>query len=122
MLGIFEQNLLISSLVFLATLIAVSSGYALLRKNLSEAAQALRAYHTPHGNGQTVENSDDQKPNADLLHTYPIWITSHDRQVTWGNKVFKNSKSDFVTTCKHWLSIGQTDGWIQALSGAGQIS
>jgi hypothetical protein len=51
-LGIFGQNFLISNLVFLATLIAVSSGFALLRKNLSEAAQALRAYHTPRGNGQ----------------------------------------------------------------------
>jgi hypothetical protein len=44
--GIVEQNLLISDLMFFATLIAMSSGYALLRKNLSEAAQALRADHS----------------------------------------------------------------------------
>ena len=42
MLGIVEQNLLISGMVFLATLIAMSSGYALLRKNLNVAGQAMR--------------------------------------------------------------------------------
>ncbi|MDB2369711.1 hypothetical protein N9V48_02135 [Planktomarina temperata] len=46
-MGIVEQNLLISGLVFLATLIAMLSGYALLHNNLSGAAKALRAYHTP---------------------------------------------------------------------------
>ena len=89
MLGIFGQNFLISNLVFLATLIAVSSDFALLRKNLSEAAQALRAYDTPGSNSQTAKNTDDQRPNAAELHPYPIWITSHDRQVTWGKKAFE---------------------------------
>ncbi|MGB2127054.1 PAS domain-containing protein [Planktomarina sp.] len=122
MLGIVEQNLLISGLVFFATLIAMSSGYALLRKNLSEAARALRADHSHRNTGQTAGNLYDHRPNAAELHPYPIWVTSHDRHVTWGNKAFKNSESDFVATCKHWLSIGQTDGRIQAHSGAGQIS
>ena len=122
MLEIVEQNLLISGLVFLATLIAISSGYALLRKNLSEAAQALRADHSHRNTSQTAGNSYDHRPNAAELHPYPIWVTSHDRHVTWGNKAFKKSESDFVATCKHWLSIGQTDGRIQAHSGAGQIS
>jgi len=114
-LGIFGQKFLISNLVFLATLIAVSSGFALLRKNLSEAAQALRAY-------QTAKNTDDQRPNAAELHPYPIWITSHDQQVTWGKKAFEKREYDFVATFKNWLSISQTDGRIQAHSGAGQIS
>ena len=122
MFGIVEQNLLISGLVFFATLIAMSSGYALLRKNLSEAARALRADHSHRNTGQTAGNLYDHWPNAAELHPYPIWVTSHDRHVTWGNKAFKNSESDFVATCKHWLSIGQTDGRIQAHSGAGQIS
>ena len=122
MLGIFGQNFLISNLVFLATLIAVSSGFALLRQNLSEAAQALRAYHTPSGNGQTAKNTDDQRPNAAELHPYPIWITSHDQQVTWGKKAFEKREYDFVATFKNWLSISQTDGRIQAHSGTGQIS
>jgi PAS domain-containing protein len=120
--GIVEQNLLISDLMFFATLIAMSSGYALLRKNLSEAAQALRADHSHQSTGQTAGNSYDQRPNAAELHPYPIWVTSHDRHITWDNKGFKKSESDFVATCKHWLSIGQTNGWIQAQSGAGQIS
>ena len=122
MAGIVEQNLLISDLVFFATLIAMSSGYALLRKNLSEAAQALRADHSHQSTGQTAGNSYDQRPNAAELHPYPIWVTSHDQHITWDNKGFKKSELDFVTTCKHWLSIGQTNGWIQAQSGAGQIS
>jgi hypothetical protein len=85
-LGIVEQNLLISGLVFLATLVAMSSGYALLRKNLSEAARALRADHSHRSTGQTAGDSYDHRPNAAELHPYPIWITSHDRRVTWGNK------------------------------------
>jgi PAS domain-containing protein len=120
--GIVEQNLLISGLVFLATLIAISSGYALLRKNLSEAARALRADHSHRNTSQTAGNPYDHRPNAAELHPYPIWVTSHYRHVTWGNKAFKKSESDFVATCKHWPSIGQTDGRIQAHSGAGQIS
>ncbi|MDB2603753.1 hypothetical protein N9Y59_03830 [Planktomarina temperata] len=121
MLGIVEQNLLISGLVFLATLIAMSSGYALLRNNLSGAAQALRAYHTPRSNTPPSDSSDDHRPDPAELHPHPIWITSHDRQVTWGNNAFKTNESDFVATCKHWLSIGQTEGRIQAHSGAGSI-
>jgi hypothetical protein len=121
-LGIVEQNLLISGLVFLTSLIAMSSGYALLRKNLSEAARALRADHSHRNTGQTARNSYDHRQNAADLHPYPIWVTSHDRHVTWGNKAFKKSESVFVATCKHWLTIGQADGRIQAHSGAGQIS
>ena len=122
MLGIVEQNLLISGLVFLATLIATSSGYALLRKNLHGAALATRAYHTARGNTRPTGDSDDDGPDAAAeLHPNPIWMTSHDRQVTWGNNAFKTSESDFVATCKHWLSIGQTNGRIQAHSGAGRI-
>jgi PAS domain-containing protein len=120
-LGIVEQNLLISGLVFLATLIAMSSGYALLRNNLSGAAQALRAYHAPRSNTPRSDSSHDHRPDPAELHPHPIWITSHDRQVTWGNNAFKTSESDFVATCKHWLSIGQTEGRIQAHSGAGSI-
>ena len=100
----------------------MSSGYALLRKNLSDAARALRANHSHRSTGRTAGNSYDHRPNAAELHPYPIWITSYDRYVTCGNKAFKKSGSDFVATCKHWLSIGQTDGWIQAHSGAGQSS
>jgi len=99
-LGIVQQNLLISGLVFLATLIAMSSEYALLRKNLSEAARALRADHSHRNTGQTAGNSYDHRPNAAELHPCPIWITSHDRHVTWGNKAFKKSESDFVAACK----------------------
>jgi PAS domain-containing protein len=108
--------------VFLAKLIVMSSGYALQRKNLSEAARALRADHSHRNTGQAAGNSYDHRPNAAELHPYPIWVTSHDRHVTWGNKAFKKSESDFIATCKHWLSIGQTDGRIQAHSSAGQIS
>jgi hypothetical protein len=82
MLGIVEQNLLISGLVFLATLIAMSSVYALLRKNLSEAARALWANHLHRSTSQTAGNSYDHRPNAAELHPYPIWVTSHDRHVT----------------------------------------
>ena len=121
MLGIVEQNLLISGMVFLATLIAMSSGYALLRKNLNVAGQAMRAYHTPRGRSRPTKDLDDEGPDATELHPHPIWITSHDRHVTWGNKAFKTSETDFVATCKHWLTIGQTDGRIQTHSGAGQV-
>jgi len=89
--------------VFLATLVAMSSGYALLRKNLSEAARALRADHSHRNTGQTAGNSYDRRPNTAELHPYPIWVTSHDRHVTRGDKAFKESESDFVATCKHWF-------------------
>ena len=83
MLGIVEQNLLISGMVFLATLIAMSSGYALLRKNLNVAGQAMRAYHTPRGRARPTKDLDDEGPDAAELHPHPIWITSYDRHVTW---------------------------------------
>ena len=91
MLGIVEQNLLISGMVFLATLIAMSSGYALLRKNLNVAGQAMRAYHTPRGRARPTKDLDDEGPDVAELHPHPIWITSHDRHVTWGNKAFKTT-------------------------------
>jgi len=75
--------------VFLAKLIVMSSGYALQRKNLSEAARALRADHSHRNTGQAAGNSYDHRPNAAELHPYPIWVTSHDRHVTWVNKAFK---------------------------------
>ena len=108
-------------MMFLVTLIAMSSGYALLRKNLNVAGQSMWAYHAPRGNAQPTKELDNDGPDAVELHPHPIWITSHDRQVTWGNKAFKSSETDFVATCKHWLTIGQTDGRIQTHSGAGQV-
>ena len=118
-MGIVEQNLLISGMMFLVTLIAMSSGYALLRKNLNVAGQSMWAYHAPRGNAQHTKELDNDGPDAVELHPHPIWITSHNRQVTWGNKAFKGSETDFVATCKHWLTIGQTDWRIQTHSGAG---
>jgi len=121
-LGIFGQNFLISNLVFLATLIAVSSGYALLRKNLSEAAQALRAYHSPEATAKRpgIQMTTGQMPLS-FIHI-PSGLPAMTGKSHGAKKHLRKGNTDFVATFKHWLSISQTDGRIQAHSGAGQIS
>ena len=55
-------------MMFLVTLIAMSSGYALLRKNLNVAGQSMWAYHAPRGNARPTKELDNDGPDAVELH------------------------------------------------------
>ena len=120
MLGIVEQNLLISGMVFLATLIAMSSGYALLRKNLNVAGQAMRAYHTPRGRARPTKDLDDEGPDAAELHPHPIWITSYDRHVTWGNKALKAAKQISLPPANIGSQLGKPMGGYKRTAARGR--